>query len=153
MDNPKTPTAEDKGISTSYFNGKIPYGFISKKPIDWIMSERTLIGKGTYGQVYVYDTPHGSVVVKLINHEYQVKENYIKEITFLNAINHPNVINLLDVFFTKEEIGIVLPLRSTTLERIIDEGHLKISKSRKIDLTPVILDSIIYQIIRGMIAI
>lgn len=153
MDKPKTPTQTDRSISLEYFDGKIPYGFISKKKIDWIISERTLIGQGTYGKVYRYDTPYGIVVVKLITHEREIKADYIKEITCLRTINHPNVIRLLDVFFTQDEIGIVLPLRSTTLDRIIHDGYLQVSKSRKIDLTPIIIDSIIYQIIQGMIAI
>lgn len=153
MDKLKTPTQADKPLSTEYFNGKIPYGFISKREIDWIKSERSLIGEGTYGKVYRYETPHGLVVVKLITHNNQVKENYIKEITFLRTINHPNVIRLLDVFFTRDEIGIVLPLRSTTLDRVLGDKHLKVTKSKKIDITPIIVDSIIYQIIQGMIAI
>lgn len=154
MDKPKTPTQQStKVLSTDYFNGKVPYGFISRKEIDWIKSERSLIGKGTYGRVYRYDTPYGLVVVKLIKHNFDIKENYIREISLLRSIEHPNVITLLDVFFTKEEIGIVLPLRSTTLDRILQDNYLKLSKSRKIDLTPIIIDSIIYQIIQGMIAI
>lgn len=142
------PTNKDKETSAKSYTEKLPYGLISKKEINWISSERTKLGEGTYGQVFKYaNTPDGVVAVKFVKHGYEIQESVVKEISFLRAISHPNVINILDIFYDKENIAVVLPLANDTL--------LGVRQNKKIGnkpLTPTLIDSILYQVLRGIVA-
>lgn len=142
------PTDKDKQDKAEKYKEPLPYGLISKNEIDWIKKDRVELGRGTYGQVYKYtDTPNGVVAVKFVEHEGEIKESVVKEISFIKAINHPNVINITDIFYDTKNIAVILPLADYTLD--------KVRHSRKVgdrDLTPKLIDIILYQVLRGMVA-
>lgn len=157
MEHPSiVPTEINKSKEAKRYKGKNPYGLISKEELDWVKGDRELLGEGSYGSVYKYtSSPYGTVAVKFMAHNEEIQTSIIREISMLVAINHPNVIDILDVFFDSESIAIVLPLGTTTLDKVVNRKGIPatLTVRERPGLTEDLLDSIIYQIIRGMIAI
>lgn len=156
MEHPsRVPTNASKSKEANVYSGKNPYGLVTKKELDWVKGTRSKLGQGSYGSVYKYEnSPYGMVAVKFMEHNGEIHNSIVREISMLIAIQHPNVINILDIFFDSESIAIVLPLATTALDNVVKKREIPASEMiPAIQLTEKVADSIIYQIARGMMAI
>lgn len=138
------------------FDGPTPFGLINASELNWITGPRVLLGSGTYGSVYKYDeSSFGKVAVKFIKHNGDLRSDIVSEVALLRSIDDPNVINIKEIFLTPEFIGIVLPLATTTLDVVIKKGRIpEVPPNRPsfpLDNEDII-DSLLYQILRGIIA-
>jgi serine/threonine protein kinase len=81
------------------------------------------IGGGTYGEVYRYDKGNHSYAIKILKEddnddsdvENEIFNDFgitLREIASLLYLNHPNIINLIDIVY---EIGMVMPLGISSL--------------------------------------
>src|SRR5574338_355164 len=156
MEHPsRVTTNASKSKEANVYSGKSPYGLVTKKELDWVKGTRSKLGQGSYGSVYKYEnSPYGMVAVKFMEHNGEIHNSIVREISMLIAIQHPNVINILDIFFDSESIAIVLPLATTALDNVVKKREIPASEMiPAIQLTEKVADSIIYQIARGMMAI
>lgn len=159
MDVPSGPVVDDISLLPSIknrFDGPVPFGLINATELDWILGPRVLLGRGTYGEVFKYDnSPLGTVAVKFIKHNNDLRPDIVSEISLLRAINDINVVNIKELFITPECIGIVLPLATTTLDNVIQKRQIPAVPHIKPSFTlesEDVVDSIIYQVLRGIIA-
>ncbi|GAA6023980.1 hypothetical protein JCM10207_006841 [Rhodosporidiobolus poonsookiae] len=87
------------------------------------------VGEGTYAVVYLGKeaTTGRKVAIKKIKVG-QFKDGLdmsaIREVKFLQELRHPNVIELLDVFSSKQNLNLVLEFLPTDLEAIIRDKSL-----------------------------
>ncbi|KAI8462024.1 kinase-like domain-containing protein [Phakopsora pachyrhizi] len=87
------------------------------------------IGEGTYASVYEgkQKSSGRKVAIKKIKAG-QFKDGLdmsaIREVKFLQELNHPNVIGLLDVFSSKSNLNLVLEFLDTDLEAVIKDRSL-----------------------------
>lgn len=157
------PTAKDEIKGKKGRNKKITkvpmyIDPLTNKPVEWLESpNKKYIGSGSFGTVYLYDkTPYGNVAVKVMTNTKVIDLNYtiIREISLINVIKHPNVINIVQIGVSSLDIAIILPLATCTLLDAINNKKVPaFEKVKEKTLTPAIIDSIIYQLVRGMIGI
>ena len=90
---------------------------------------KTLLGKGTYGSVYVYSSPQNSagspsksyaVKSMVSNTEGTIVDfSILREISALVRLNHPNIIPIVDVDITRSNgvdlVNVVMPLATLDL--------------------------------------
>ncbi|GAA5914462.1 hypothetical protein JCM6882_003026 [Rhodosporidiobolus microsporus] len=87
------------------------------------------VGEGTYAVVYLGKeaTTGRKVAIKKIKVG-QFKDGLdmsaIREVKFLRELRHPNVIELLDVFSSKQNLNLVLEFLTTDLEAVIRDKAL-----------------------------
>lgn len=143
----------DPVVSTSRRNSNIsppnsnPYGIISGTYITWFDRYKgKILGEGVYGEVRKYENIKGNKVEnkivkigKLI--KYGLDASLLREAAFISKLNHPNVINLLDAFFTDKYFCIILPEANMDL-------YKRYRQFPKLTIEEII--SISYQIIRGI---
>lgn len=89
------------------------------------------LGKGTYGEVWLYtDSQTSSNVaiktIKVIQEGEGIHFTALREIMILQEMMHPNIIRLLDVFYKNSNINLVLELAESALHEVI---HLTSSES------------------------
>ena len=109
--------------------------------------EGTMLGKGAYGKVYkARSNLTGEVVAmkrtKFDPQEEGVPSTAIREIALLKELSHENVVKLLDVFFSTNELMIVFEFVETDLKKYMR------SLGRK--LSPAIVKSFWFQLCRGI---
>jgi len=83
------------------------------------------IGEGTYGVVYkAKDTKNNVLValkkIRLENEDEGVPSTAIREITLLKEVEHPNVVQLLDVIMQENRLYLVFEFLSMDLKKYID---------------------------------
>lgn len=84
------------------------------------------------------------------------KEDKIRignEITILKNINHPNILNIIDVWYNKEkkEVIFITPLYSYNLKNFIDRYYLYIKIHHKIKWIKQIINGILYLHLKNII--
>lgn len=113
-------------------------GIISGKYIEnFDIGKEKKVGEGGYSQIYTYENK----VVKIDkNLEFGLDRSLITEAAYISKLQHPNVINLIDAFFTKNDFCILLPKANMDLKKYVELNKL----------TEVEIVSISYQLIRGV---
>lgn len=82
------------------------------------------LGKGMYGSVYEAIAPNGDkVAIKKM--KYYNGIYVLKEIDTLSRIDHPNIISLIDLFFTETDSNYVMPIADTTLLKFIKNTNFE----------------------------
>lgn len=104
------------------------------------------IGRGTFSIVYYgeHRITHQPVAVKVIK-KTQIKPHLLaREVSIMRKLNHPNVLPLIDVFETSNEIYLMLELVSggELFDRIVDKGNYSEGDAAKI--VEQLLDAVIY---------
>lgn len=114
------------------------YGIISGTYIDWFNKNKgKILGEGSYGDVKEYDNK----VVKISKSiKYGLDASLIREASYISKLRHPNVINLIDAFFTEKNFCMILPKADIDLFQYYKKKPLKDEE----------IISISYQIIRGV---
>lgn len=110
-----------------------------KKRVGRYYLGRTL-GEGTYAKVkYGQHVDTGQpVAIKVLDKAQVVKgemvEQIQREITIMRNLNHPNIVNLIEVMSSKDKIYIVMELVTggELFDKIAMEGALKDDQARKI---------------------
>jgi len=111
------------------------------------ITERALLGEGTYGKVYkARNRRTGEFVamkqMKLDAQEEGVPSTAIREIALLKELSHPCVVRLLDVFCKPSKLVLVFELLENDLKK-----HMKASNGR---LAPATVKTFAYQLCRGV---
>ena len=136
-------------------SGTHPISLITGKPIPYYpgTGDETLLGEGTYGEVYEYPIPQGPlgagssqqdapayagpVAVKIgFNENNTISADIIRESASVINLHHPNVIPLLDAFLLNGAMSLVYPLAQGSI------GSLKYDR-----LTT---KGVFFQIVRGV---
>ena len=119
---------------------------ITRKTITWYKLssntsgfERIRLGSGTYGTVYKYTADDGMLVAvkEALLNEDSIPDGILTEVAFLTILDHPNIINLLDVFIYEEggdrRFDLVLPLADMgNLYDMIEGGLLETEQDKKL---------------------
>jgi len=105
------------------------------------------IGEGTYGIVYkAKDRVTGRLValkkIRLDEHDEGVPSTSIREVSLLKELNHPNVVKLEDVLYSKNRLYLVFEFLDFDLKRYMD--------CMKEDLQPMLVKSYVYQLTRSL---
>lgn len=105
------------------------------------------IGEGTYGVVYKAREKGTSRLVALkkirLEHEDEgVPSTAIREMSILKALDHPNIVNLLNVESHNNKLYLVFEYLDQDLKRYIDSVHEPIE--------PLLVKSYMYQILSGL---
>jgi serine/threonine protein kinase len=108
------------------------------------------IGEGTYGVVYkARDRQTGKYLalkkIRLEHEEEGVPSTAIREISLLKELQHPNVVNLIDVVNWNNKLYLVFEFLDQDLKRYIDS----VSESKGA-ITPLLVKSYMYQLLRGI---
>ncbi|GAA5926570.1 TFIIH complex serine/threonine-protein kinase subunit KIN28 [Sporobolomyces koalae] len=87
------------------------------------------VGEGTYAVVYLgrdIDTGKKIAIKKIKVGQFKdgLDMSAIREVKFLRELNHPNVIQLVDVFSNKSNLNLVLEFLDTDLEAVIRDKSL-----------------------------
>lgn len=120
---------------------------IPKRPIDYYGHPTHQLGQGTYGTVNKYEGGSSEpVAIKTMTdaEEDGISSTTLREISILIMLNHPNVINVIDVLVTPKKVSIVMPLANMDLRGFIG-NPIAIRRS-----LPDTYKSIAYQIINGV---
>lgn len=86
------------------------------------------LGKGTYGEVSMYEGLSGKVAIKMMKYNVDddegISSTTLREISILLRLNHINVISVLDVFIdpSESQIYLVMPMAKTDLHGFIKKG-------------------------------
>lgn len=83
-----------------------------KDPICHVM-----IGDGTYSKVFAHDAPYQHIAIKCIKNA--LFESAVKEIAFVMACNHPNIIKWCRLDFTPRSIQLLAPRYPVDLAGLI----------------------------------
>ncbi|SMN18788.1 similar to Saccharomyces cerevisiae YDL108W KIN28 Serine/threonine protein kinase, subunit of the transcription factor TFIIH [Maudiozyma saulgeensis] len=105
------------------------------------------VGEGTYAVVYLGKqlSSGDSIAVKEIKtSEFKdgLDMSAIREVKYLQELNHPNVINLIDIFMAYDNLNLVLEFLPTDLEVVI--------KDKNILFTPADIKSWMLMTLRGV---
>lgn len=87
------------------------------------------LGQGTYGAVYKLKNKL-NLAIKLSEFDEGIKESELREVVLLKNMSHPNIVPIIDVIFTKNKLGIVLPLADGTLDQSIEVNKRNIEVTR-----------------------
>jgi serine/threonine protein kinase len=98
------------------------------------------IGSGTYGVVYSgYDTQLQRQVaikkVKLENEEEGIPSTTLRELSLLQDLNHPNIVELLDIICEENNILLVFEICKMDMKEYIydqNKGKIEMKKVRKL---------------------
>ncbi|WVO18066.1 hypothetical protein L204_105764 [Cryptococcus depauperatus] len=87
------------------------------------------IGEGTFANVYKgTEKSSGKKVaikkIKVGEMKHGLDMTALREVKFLQELKHPNIIDLLDVFSSKQKINLVLEFLDTDLEAVIKDRSL-----------------------------
>ncbi|MCQ2816276.1 MAG: CDC2/CDK family serine/threonine-protein kinase [archaeon] len=115
---------------------------IKKIPKYKILSK---IGEGTYGIVYKAQDVQSNDIVVLKKAKFKPEEEgtpsiMIREISLLRELDHPNIVNLIDIIHTSEKLTMVFEYCDSDLRKEMD-------KSTK--LTPILIKKYLYQLLKG----
>ena len=94
-----------------------------------------MLGKGSFGEVYLAKGPKGDkVALKTIEKKSRtINENLRSETVVMSKIDHPNVIKLIDSFETDTAMVVVMEYAGQDLSRMLErERKLKEDKVRTI---------------------
>lgn len=124
-------------------NGRFRQGISIRKPIVlrdvMAFKKKHQVGQGTYGSVFMgADKITGEIVaLKRINTE-QEENGFpitaIREVKILKALNHPNIVRLLEIVTSKElnevpkNVFLVFEYMEYDLTGILETGEIKITK-------------------------
>jgi len=108
------------------------------------------VGEGTYGVVYkACHRESGKIValkkIRLENEEEGVPSTAIREISVLKELQHPNIVQLIDVIMTHQKLYLVFEFLSMDAKRYLD-NFLKPNEY----MTSATLKSFTYQIIAAL---
>lgn len=120
-------------------SGDHPISLLTGKPILYYpgTGKEPVLGEGSYGAVYQYQTDAGPVAIKISDNVYEtIQSGALLELASVINLHHPNVIPLLDAFFLTGSTVLVYPLAEGTIN--------------KIPYDPIITKAMFFQIIRGV---
>ena len=120
-------------------SGDHPISLLTGKPILYYpgTGNEPVLGEGSYGAVYQYQTDAGPVAIKISdNVDETIQSGVLLELASVINLHHPNVIPLLDAFFLQGATVLVYPLAEGTIN--------------KIPYDPIITKAMFFQIIRGV---
>ncbi|EZG43849.1 cyclin-dependent protein kinase-like serine/threonine kinase family catalytic domain protein [Gregarina niphandrodes] len=91
--------------------------------LDYILL--TPVGEGTYGKVYVAENAHTQErvaikILSLLNVSEGVPPTTMREMALLKDLNHPNIVQLHNIFVGIESIAFVFELCETDLGQVLD---------------------------------
>ncbi|EKF27766.1 cell division related protein kinase 2, putative [Trypanosoma cruzi marinkellei] len=106
-----------------------------------------ILGEGTYGVVYrAVDKITGQIValkkVRLDRTEEGIPQTALREVSILQEIHHPNVVNLLDVICTDGKLYLIFEYVDYDLKKAIEK--------RGYTFTGVTLKKLVYQLLDGL---
>lgn len=110
-----------------------------------------VIGEGTYGVVFrAEDTLTGDTVaikeIKFENSDEGVPSTALREISILKTLKHPNIVQLKEVFYSKEgyseNLSLIFEQLDTDLQQILSNPEKQLSKKK--------VQSIFRQIVEGL---
>ncbi|RNE94946.1 cell division related protein kinase 2, partial [Trypanosoma conorhini] len=106
-----------------------------------------ILGEGTYGVVYrAVDKATGQIValkkVRLDRTEEGIPQTALREVSILQEIHHPNVVNLLDVICTDGKLYLIF--------EYVDYDLRKALEKRSGTFTGIMLKKLIYQLLDGL---
>jgi len=111
--------------------------------------KREKVGEGTYGVVYkALDTHTKETValkkIRLENEEEGMPSTAMREISLLNELKHPNIVNLRDVVYypSEKKLYLIFEYLDQDLKRYLDQN--------KHNLSPYMIKSYMYQILNGL---
>lgn len=82
---------------------------IPQKKLSAYGVRNALLGQGTYGKVYKYIKGSQIYAVKTMKTGQDQLGDALREIGFMLRLNHPNVLNIIDVIVEPEKTHVVLP--------------------------------------------
>ena len=110
-------------------------------------SKEKKVGEGTYAVVYLgkqISTGNEIAVKEIKTSEFKdgLDMSAIREVKYLQELDHPNVINLIDIFMAYDNLNLVLEFLPTDLEVVI--------KDKNILFTPADIKSWMLMTLRGV---
>lgn len=110
-------------------------------------SKEKKVGEGTYAVVYLgkqLNTGNEIAVKEIKTSEFKdgLDMSAIREVKYLQELDHPNVINLIDIFMAYDNLNLVLEFLPTDLEVVI--------KDKNILFTPADIKSWMLMTLRGV---
>ena len=110
-------------------------------------SKERKVGEGTYAVVYLgkqLSTGNEIAVKEIKTSEFKdgLDMSAIREVKYLQELDHPNVINLIDIFMAYDNLNLVLEFLPTDLEVVI--------KDKNILFTPADIKSWMLMTLRGV---
>lgn len=146
----KSPPAPKEDVIPSEFRGIISDNFetsryISLLPLSDYGTQGKLLGEGSYGAVYIYTSPSGNYAVKKMrsldpNTHYDT--SILREISALVRLNHPNVVDIYDVYVEGGDTDMIMSLGTSDLNSLIKSDIIKSNFP--------VQKGIAYQILRGV---
>nr|CCC93654.1 putative cell division related protein kinase 2 [Trypanosoma congolense IL3000] len=106
-----------------------------------------ILGEGTYGVVYrAVDRSTGQIValkkVRLDRTDEGIPQTALREVSILQEIHHPNIVNLLDVICTDGKLYLIFEYVDNDLKKAIEK--------RGSSFTGGTLKKVIYQLLEGL---
>lgn len=85
-----------------------------------------VLGEGTYGIVYrAVDRTTGKIValkkVRLDRTDEGIPQTSLREVSILQEVHHPNIVNLLDVICTEEKLYLVFEYAEMDMKKALDK--------------------------------
>ncbi|KAI9332694.1 kinase-like domain-containing protein [Obelidium mucronatum] len=117
-----------------------------KKNVGEMYEKIEKIGEGTYGVVYkARDRNNGRIValkkIRLETEDEGVPSTAIREISLLKELNHPNIVNLLDIVHNDAKLYLIFEFLDLDLKKYMDS--IKV-------LSPSLIRSYMHQLVSGM---
>ncbi|XP_014486235.1 PREDICTED: cyclin-dependent kinase 1-like isoform X2 [Dinoponera quadriceps] len=114
---------------------------------DFIKIEK--IGEGTYGVVYKgKHKKTGEIVamkkIRLEGDDEGIPSTAIREISLLKELNHPNIVNLMDVLMEESKLYLIFEYLTMDLKKYMDSLGNKL-------MDPQLIKSYVFQIIRAIL--
>lgn len=105
------------------------------------------VGEGTYGVVYkCRNKENGQLValkkIRLENEDEGIPSTAIREISILKQLNHPYIVNLVDLIHGEKKLYLVFEFMDHDLKKFLDLN--------KTPLPPMLVKSYLYQIISAI---
>ncbi|RNF11832.1 cell division related protein kinase 2 [Trypanosoma rangeli] len=106
-----------------------------------------ILGEGTYGVVYrAVDKVTGQIValkkVRLDRTEEGIPQTALREVSILQEVHHPNIVNLLDVICTDGKLYLIF--------EYVDHDLKKTLEKRGGTFTGLLLKKLLYQLLDGL---
>lgn len=99
------------------------------------------LGQGTYASVYLSEEGYA---IKVLKNGVQGLVEVFEELDILKQVNHPNVVMLYKILFHDNEICLVMPAGSISLENYIYQNFKKLEEVHKNFLTEKLITGLDY---------